>query len=67
MTAFEEIEGIQAALDQAYARLIELRRDRDLEDLEQLHQRAEETLAGARALVQMLEELTEANKGTPDF
>lgn len=62
MTAFEEIEQIQASLDQAYAKLIELRRDRDLDEVDQLHGRAEETLAGARALVQMLEELAGERK-----
>jgi len=62
MDTFKEIEETQAALDQAYAKLVAMRQNHDVENLGEVHGRAEEALAGARALVQMLEELAGEKK-----
>jgi hypothetical protein len=63
MDAFKEIEETQVALDQAYARLVAMRQSHDVGGLAEVHDRAEEALAGARALVQMLEELASDESG----
>ena len=62
MDTFKEIEETQAALDQAYAKLVAMRQSHDVENLGEVHGRAEGALAGARALVQMLEELAGEKK-----
>lgn len=49
MNTFKEIEETQVALDQAYAKLVAMRQSHDVDDLGEVHGRAEEALAGARA------------------
>lgn len=65
MDTFKEIEETQAALDEAYAKLAAMRQSHEVGGLDEVHGRAEEALAGARALVQMLEELAGEQKREP--
>jgi hypothetical protein len=58
MSLFEEVEQAQFLLDQAYARLLEVKKHEPAtEALRTLHAAADDALAEARTLVQLLERL----------
>lgn len=62
-TLVEKLEHAQVMLDQAYGHLIELKnQEPKTEALRTLHAAAEEALTEARAVVQLLEQLTSGSE-----